>query len=84
MERVCTVLENAEKRRNEAKQRRGKVHKEKIKADEEVHTLHSEQRKIESELKVSITQHTCIIQPYALLSPEWLGYEDGELLGQLI
>ena len=52
--RVVTVLENAVKRENEAERRKDEVHKRKVKADDEMHTAQSEQRKIEGEMEVSI------------------------------
>lgn len=57
--RVIAVLEAANKREKEAKQRQDKAHEEKLEADNKADISHSNQRKLEREVKVSAGQHTC-------------------------
>ena len=69
MERVGTVLENAVERENEAKRRKDEVHKRKVKADEEMHTAQSEQRKRKDEIEVSINcMHIYIASMFIIIN----------------
>ena len=58
LERVCAVLENAIKWKNEAEQRHAKARDKKLKAENEAYTSNSKQKKIEREVQVSTGQHT--------------------------
>ena len=52
---MCSILANAEKRKNEAVDRENKAHEDKQKAAEEAYNLHSRMDEKEGQVKVSLT-----------------------------
>ena len=54
LKRVCPILANAEKRKNEAVERETKAHEDKQKAAEEAYNLHLRMDQKEGQVKVSL------------------------------